>query len=135
MPVYTYTTLDEPLQLGFTTSPGGINDAGQIVGSYRNNSGNHGFLYSGGTYTTIDDPLGIGGSYAAGINDAGQIAGGFNGHGFLYSNGTFRTLDDPSASTTSPTAINASGQIVGVSLDILGSGSTAFSISAGYGPE
>jgi hypothetical protein len=38
-------------------------------------SGSHGFLYSGGTYTTIDDPLGFGGTVVTGVNDAGQIAG------------------------------------------------------------
>src|SRR5262249_25121844 len=48
----------------------------------------HGFLYSGGTYTTLDDPLGTKGTVAGGINDTGQIVGGYfdsNGteHGFL----------------------------------------------------
>jgi hypothetical protein len=32
MPVYNYTTLDDPFQVGFTTGAIGINDAGQIVG-------------------------------------------------------------------------------------------------------
>ena len=57
MPVYTYTTLDDPSTLGATTFANDINNAGQIVGDYRNNSGTHGFLYSGGTDTAIDDPL------------------------------------------------------------------------------
>jgi uncharacterized membrane protein len=56
MPVYTYTTLDDPSATNFTQAFG-INSAGQIVGSYGNASGTHGFLLSGGTYTTIDDPL------------------------------------------------------------------------------
>jgi len=34
-----------------------INNRGQVVGDYNNSSGGHGFLYSGGKYTTIDDPL------------------------------------------------------------------------------
>jgi hypothetical protein len=33
MPVYNYTTLDDPLQVGFTTEADDINDAGQIVGA------------------------------------------------------------------------------------------------------
>jgi hypothetical protein len=54
MPVYTYTTLDDPLGIG--TGASGINDAGQTVGDYSGASNpEHGFLLSGGTYTTIDD--------------------------------------------------------------------------------
>ena len=54
----------------------GINDAGQIVGDYRDSSdGIHGFLYSGGAFTTIDVP---GAQHlASGINDAGQIVGSY----------------------------------------------------------
>ena len=50
----------------------------QIVG-YYSGSGTaiHGFLLSGGTYTTLDDPLGVGSTYATGINNAGQIVGYF----------------------------------------------------------
>src|SRR4029077_2711816 len=49
--------------------------------------GFHGFLYSNGTYTTLDDPLGTT-TEALGINDAGQIVGfytdsGLREHGFL----------------------------------------------------
>jgi probable HAF family extracellular repeat protein len=64
----------------------GINDMGQIVGTYDNATGSHAFLYSGGSYTTIDDPL-ANGTHAFGINNVGQIVGRyFNGsseHGFL----------------------------------------------------
>jgi probable HAF family extracellular repeat protein len=49
MPVYTYTTLDDPFAVGATTPALGINSTGQIVGNYRNFGGTHGFLYSGGT--------------------------------------------------------------------------------------
>ena len=52
-----------------------INDLGQIVGYYDDASGHHGFLYSGGIYTTIDDPLATGGTVATSINDLGQIVG------------------------------------------------------------
>ncbi len=79
----------------------GINDAGQIVGDYADSSGAvHGFLYSGGSYTTLDDPSGTNGTIAHGINDAGQIVGYYidssgTEHGFLYSGGTYTKLDDP----------------------------------------
>jgi probable HAF family extracellular repeat protein len=53
------------------------------------------------TYATIDEPLATGGTQALGINDFGQIVGGYTGasgiHGFLYSGGTYVTLDDPLA--------------------------------------
>jgi probable HAF family extracellular repeat protein len=67
----TFTTLDDPLAT-FGTVANGINDMGQIVGYYFNNSGQHGFLYSGGTFTTIDDPLGN--TYPQGINNNGPSA-------------------------------------------------------------
>ena len=75
MPVYNYTTLDDAFQVGFTTGAMGINDAGQIVGGYTNAGGGHGFLYSGGTYTPIDDPLATKGTGAAGINSVGGQKG------------------------------------------------------------
>jgi hypothetical protein len=43
-------------------------------------NGFHGFLYSGGSYTSIDVPgaTGKGGTQAFGINDAGQIVGTYS---------------------------------------------------------
>jgi probable HAF family extracellular repeat protein len=52
----TYTTLDDPLATNGTEAFG-INDLGQIVGQYCNATGTHSFLYSGGVFTTIDDPV------------------------------------------------------------------------------
>jgi probable HAF family extracellular repeat protein len=74
MPVYTYTTIDDPLNTQGSIA-NGINASGQIVGSYTNNSGDHGFLLSGGTYTTLDDPLNTQSSVANGINTSGRIVG------------------------------------------------------------
>jgi len=95
-----YTTLDDPLApinnphtTGGTLALG-INDKGQIVGYYKDSSGtSHGFLYSGGTYTTFDDPLGglcfNLGTFPNGINNNGQIVGYYGvygaNHGFLAS--------------------------------------------------
>src|SRR2546426_1157699 len=126
MPVNVYTTLDDPLAGANAagTAANGINDTGQIVGWYEDGSGGlHSFLYSGGTYTTLDHPLATGYTVATGINNKGQIVGYYaNGssslHGFLYSGGTYTTLDDPLATATThggtvAQGINASGQIVG----------------------
>jgi probable HAF family extracellular repeat protein len=70
------TSIDYPANGLVSISPAavGINDAGQIVGRYDIPGSTHGFLYSGGTYTTIDDPNGVGG-VANGINNSGQIVG------------------------------------------------------------
>ena len=69
MPVYTYTTLDDPLATA-GSHPRSINATGQIVGDYRDSS-NHGFLLTGGTYTTFNDPSATFGTQAFGINAAG----------------------------------------------------------------
>src|SRR5262249_15005641 len=72
----------------------------------------HGFIYSGGAFTTLDDPWGTD-SVATGINDPGQIVGHYsNGsvqHSFLYSAGAYITLDDPLLVSD----INNSGVLVG----------------------
>jgi uncharacterized membrane protein len=74
VPVYTYTTLDDP-NASNGTQVYGINNAGQIVGGY--DIFQHGFLLSGGTYTTINDPFATRGTNAWGINGSGQIVGQF----------------------------------------------------------
>src|SRR5262245_49873926 len=108
MPVYTYTTIDDPSATNGSVARG-INASGQIVGGYLNSAGGHGFLFSNGTYTTLDDPLaGINGTQAFGINGAGQIVGLYDdagspvpqSHGFLLSGGTYTTLDPPGTTFT-----------------------------------
>jgi probable HAF family extracellular repeat protein len=82
IPIYAYTTLNDTLGTN-GTSPFGINDVGQIVGIFQDsNNIQHGFLYSNGTYTTLNDPSaatpnGVGGlgTYANSINGSGQRAG------------------------------------------------------------
>ena len=44
MPVYNYTAIYDPSQVGFTTSAAGINNSGQFLGFYHDAHGNHGFL-------------------------------------------------------------------------------------------
>jgi hypothetical protein len=79
-----------------------------ISGTYYDSSGvSHGFLYSDGAYTTIDDPNAAaseGGTFRASVNDAGGTNGFYydsNGveHGFFQRDGHFTTVDDPSAGT------------------------------------
>jgi probable HAF family extracellular repeat protein len=124
---YNYTTIDFP---GAVESGAvGINNLGQIVGGYQLGDGSrHGFLLSGGVFSTVDDPSATSGSENVGINNSGQIVGAydlnslegentFEGvHGFLYTASTFINIDFPATGVTNTTAnrINDSGAIVGV---------------------
>lgn len=54
----------------------GINKRGQEVGEYVDASGAmHGFLWTDGTFQTIDDPGGVGTTTVNGINNKGDIVG------------------------------------------------------------
>ena len=66
------------------------------------------------TFTSIDVP-GAQSTYAAAINDLGQIVGSFccSAKGFRYDGSTFTTIEIPGACSTSLTAINNSGQMIG----------------------
>jgi probable HAF family extracellular repeat protein len=50
-----FTTIDVPGAT--TTNARGINDSGQVVGTYVDSTGTHGFLYTDGSFTTIDVPV------------------------------------------------------------------------------
>lgn len=68
-------SFDDPDSVPEGTAANGINERGQIVGSYIGQDGiSHGFLAEGTTFTTLDCP----GAFRTtpwGINSAGQIAG------------------------------------------------------------
>ena len=72
-------------------------------------------------YTIIDYP-GATNTYAAGINNGGDILGyyqvpGVASRGFLLSAGKFTQVDYPDAKSTNPKGINALGDIVGTYTD------------------
>ena len=101
----------------------GSGQVGQVVGYYEDSAGGvHGFLYNRGAaspFTSIDYPQ-ASSTYAAGINDAGEIVGYYldasGQHGFLYNPSAsppFRSIDYPSALSTGAQGINDAGQIVG----------------------
>src|SRR5947207_10340307 len=106
MPINIFTTIDDP-STNFDTEAEGINGSGQIVGSFFRPTSRgpvfHGFVLSGGSFTTFDEPLAIGGDTKAfGINDTGQIVGSYadrQTHAFFVSGTVFFTLD-PSSTTT-----------------------------------
>ena len=119
-----------------------INDLNQIGGVFtRPNepaAAYHGFLLSGGTYTTVDVPNSIGtaivGTAVDGISNLGDIVGNFQDstgvHSYLLSGGTFTKIDVPGATGgTFANAINDTGRIGGVFTDT--AGDHAFLLSAG----
>src|SRR5436190_16313118 len=90
----TFVTLNFPSG-NLSTGAEDINRASDIVGTYTDGSGDHGYLFTGdptgiGRFFILDGPSttpGIGGTVAQGINDLGQIVGGFSdtsSHGFLF---------------------------------------------------
>ena len=98
----------------------------------RGNS--RGFLYEGGTFTTISVP-GAPKTWTNGINDSGLIVGSYFDNpsgpakGFLYAGGAFTTFGVLQGFFTEARGINGSGQAVG---DYGGSGpSSSFVYSGG----
>src|SRR5437764_8969530 len=97
----TFFSVTDPFaKPGNNTTVNGINATGQIVGFYTDILNKlHGFLYTSGTYLTLDVP-GASSTLPFGINSSGQIVGVFTDsnskvHSFLFSNGSFATIDDP----------------------------------------
>src|SRR5260370_24870246 len=93
---FNFTQLDAPNAT--LTRALGINDAAQIVGDFRNSTGTHGFLDTGGSFTPLDVP-GATTPKALRINDAAQIVGVFTNspgsHGFLDTGGRLTTPHPP----------------------------------------
>ncbi len=113
----TFTAFSDPYagtQAGQGTLANGLNNEGVIVGNYVDSSGHqNGFIYTGSlttinsaAFTTIDDPLGAGGTEIYGINDAGQIVGSYTDssgvqHGFVASLNGVSTLENSPLTLTS----------------------------------
>jgi probable HAF family extracellular repeat protein len=123
-----FTTIDIPGARSFTVVSG-INASGDTAGGYADQRGRpHGFLRRRGEITTIDFP-GAQGTFAARVNDVGQVVGFYGTepnvpaaslpHGFLLdiATGVFTTIDVPGAIETRPFGINNAGQIVGEYVD------------------
>jgi probable HAF family extracellular repeat protein/VCBS repeat-containing protein len=114
---------DPSLCLESYTYAYGINDTGQVVGSFRHDGNTHGFLMNGDVFTQLDMP-GATATIPDGINNAGQIVGTFTDargtHGFLMDGDRFTQLDVPGATSTHARDINDVGQIVGTLIDAAG---------------
>lgn len=131
-----YAMINDPNACG-TNFPGitgatatdaqGINDQGQIVGTFEECSGNaYGYVLSGigGSFTTIDYPGSVL-TFAFGINNGGTVVGYYtdssgNSHGFVYDSGTYTSIDYPGATNTVAQGINNNGEVVGSYVDSSG---------------
>jgi probable HAF family extracellular repeat protein len=90
----------------------------------------HGFLLDNGVFTTIDHPDAVAETGALGINNRGQIVGGYVDaegtiRGFLLDDGVFIPIDHPDAASGTAVGtvvrdINNRGQIVGFYVDAEG---------------
>jgi probable HAF family extracellular repeat protein len=120
---YDFVTLTDPNLTGFTLAAG-IDDAGEVVGSYKDSSNvTHGFSLSGvgGTFTTLDFQ-GATSTSANGVsvvNGEVEIVGVYNdasgSHGFVLTPPAgSQSFDAPGGTgSTAGTGINSLGQLVG----------------------
>ncbi len=123
------TTFDVPG--AEATEASKINDAGQIVGRYSedsrlvdDSSRVRGFVRLQGSITRVDFP-GAQHTLPTGINDRGDVVGYYvdesnETHGFLWKDGRFTTIDLLGARSPTPVDINDRGEIVGLYLDDAG---------------
>ena len=102
---YTFTQIDVPFAGASDTNILGINDLGQVVGSYRDAASQlHGSLRdAAGNFSPIDVPFpDANNTTAYGLNNQGEIVGSYNIggpaqnlHGFVLRQGQFQPIDVP----------------------------------------
>jgi probable HAF family extracellular repeat protein len=99
------------------TFASGINQAGEIVGTYGTPQTYLGFTDGNGTFTTVQVPAGQL-TLAFAISNNGSIAGVYTdssnlAHGFTFIQGQYATIDYPGATQTSVSGIDDAGDVVG----------------------
>jgi len=96
----------------------GINPAGDVVGSYKDAIGQHGFVLRRGTFSSIDID-GAAWTQAYAISPKGDIVGQYglkgdaNTYGFFLRDGTFYKVEVPDQPSTMPYGISPEGAIAG----------------------
>jgi uncharacterized membrane protein len=113
-----FTTISHPDADLYGTRPQGINNQGQIAGSYVDASNRtHGFVLSDGVFTTVDAPDAPGNTTVLDIDDRGRLVGvsGLVSYSYLADGrGQPIEIDAPGVvSDTYASGINNRGQIVG----------------------
>jgi hypothetical protein len=125
-------TLDDPEATNQTQAMGIA--GGNIVGYYLDNTGDHGFLYNGTAYSTLDDPAGSissggMGTFAYGVDSSGDVVGRYedglgSSHGFLATPAAANTT--PSFSLNPTNQVVTAGQDAGFSANATGTPSPSF---------
>ena len=115
-----FTTISHPDAGFYGTVPEGINNQGQIAGSFADaNDRRHGFVLDDGAYSTVDVPDAPGNTGILDIDDRGRLVGmsGLVTHGYLADGrGQPLEIDAPAVvSDTVPQGVNNRGEIVGYS--------------------
>jgi uncharacterized membrane protein len=115
-----FTAIDFPGAIATTAF--GINERGEVVGSYTDSSNKtHGFVQIGEVFRSVDFPGALM-TRARGISPAGEIVGNYrlpgeplvNAHGYLLTrDGQFRRVDFPGHVNTIPQRIGPDGTILG----------------------
>ncbi len=112
--------------------PFGVNQSGDIVGTYGTGPTTEGYLYSKGKFTTIDaSPFPADSTALVGINNSGQIIGSYGtsgtynyNHSFLDFGGVFTPIAYAGQIATTVSSINDHGTVVGgISNDSFATGS------------
>jgi len=118
----TYSGVFEPIEVpgAIGTRAFGINPRGDIVGSFTDAAGTHGYVLRKGVFTQIDYPGATTATTEAwGINARGDVIGRYTRkgvpgiRGFLLEHGRFTDISIDNHLVTLPTKIGASGEIVG----------------------
>lgn len=105
---YSYTTIDPPGSIYTTVND--INASGEVAGDFQDTSFFlYGFLYSGGSYTSI----GSLGTHLTAVNDSGEVVGNSGSGAFLYDGSSYTTILVPGSLGAHANDINASGEVVG----------------------
>lgn len=116
---FHFLSFDYP---GATATRGmGINAQGDIVGSFDDSNGTHGFVFENGRFRALD-VAGASSTQAKSINSRGEIVGYYldaasNLHGFYSFRGKTRTIDIPFSTETRSEGINEAGAISGEYVD------------------
>jgi probable HAF family extracellular repeat protein len=102
----------------------GLNNLGQVVGSYQSGNVTKSFVWSRGRFTDLAAPSSVQTTTANSINDLDQIVGlqvsSTSGQGgFFYNWGRFTGFEDPNSifGLTFPQSINDLGQVAGFFVD------------------